>query len=368
MGGERYTLITGGAGFIGSNLAEELLAEGRRVVLADSLVRPGVVRNAEWLQRRHGNRVRIERADVRDAAAMVRLVAGAEAVYHLAAQVAVTTSFADPVADFEVNLRGTLNVLEAARRLDAPPPVVFTSTNKVYGGLRDVRVEERGDRYVLADAPAGIGEDRPLDFHSPYGCSKGAADQYVRDYARAYGVPTVVFRMSCVYGRRQWGTEEQGWVAHFGRALLHREPITIYGDGRQVRDLLWVDDVVVALRRAVQQIGRTASGIYNIGGGPTNAVSVREVVALLAAKLDREPRIVLADWRAGDQRVYVTDTRRAREELAWQPTVTVAEGVDRLVGWLREAEGIVPMWPASAVPAGSKPDPRAARAAAGAGS
>ncbi len=358
-------LVTGGAGFIGSNLVDTLLSDGERVVVVDNLSRPGSVRNAEWLSRRHGERVAIERVDVGDEPTMRRLVGGSRAVYHMAAQVAVTTSIVDPVLDFETNLQGTFNILEAARRSEPPPPVLFTSTNKVYGGLDDIPVELDGERYVLTGTPAGVGEDRPLDFHSPYGCSKGAADQYVRDYGRVFGVPAVVLRMSCVYGRRQWGTEDQGWVAHFGRALLKNAPITIYGDGFQVRDILWVDDLVAAMRCAVAAAVGATPRIYNIGGGPDNAVSVREVVDRLAALIGVNPKLVLNDWRPGDQRVYVTDTRRINEELGWRPSVAVEEGLVRLLEWLREAEGTKAMRPSPRIGTGRG---RGSRAAAGASS
>ncbi|MBW3656207.1 MAG: SDR family NAD(P)-dependent oxidoreductase, partial [Gemmatimonadetes bacterium] len=245
MKGKRdHILITGGAGFVGSNLAHALLRDGERVIVADNFSRDGVRLNAEWLRAQHGDRVRIEQVDVRDAARIGALVKQSKQVFHLAAQVAVTTSLDDPLTDLQTNILGTFNVLEAARAMIDPPAVLFTSTNKVYGGMDDVKVELAGDAYRYADLRAGVGEDARLDFHSPYGCSKGAADQYVHDYARIYGLPTVVFRMSCIYGTRQFGTEDQGWVAHFGRALFGREPITIYGDGCQVRDILWIDDLV----------------------------------------------------------------------------------------------------------------------------
>ena len=333
MGG--YALITGGAGFIGSNVADELLSDGREVVVADNLSRPGVSTNADWLRRRHRGRVRIERVDIRDAHAIAPLVREADDVYHFAAQVAVTTSVDDPGADLQTNLIGTFNILEAARSRQAPPPVLFTSTNKVYGGLRGVESRLEGDRYVYGDREA-IDESVPLDFHSPYGCSKGAADQYVVDYARIYDVPTAVFRMSCIYGRRQWGTEEQGWVAHFGRALLAGEPITIFGDGCQVRDILWVDDLVTAMRKGMLRAEVEPGSVYNIGGGPSNAVTVTEAIEHLSAILDRVVPVRHEAWRPGDQRRYVTDTGKAERELGWKPRVGVAEGLERLGEWLEE--------------------------------
>ena len=305
---EGYSLITGGAGFIGSNLADALLRDGKEVVLLDNLSRPGVMRNAEWLKRRHDGSVRLEVGDVTDADLVDELVEGASEIYHLAAQVAVTTSLEDPRADLTTNLIGTFNLLDAARQRSRPPSFLFTSTNKIYGALDDVGVERSGSRYVFADGREGIDETAPMDFYSPYGCSKGAADQYVRDYARIFDVPTVVFRMSCIYGRRQWGTEDQGWVAHFGRAILAGDPITIYGDGRQVRDILWIDDLVAAMRAAMRNTDDSAGQIFNVGGGPQRAVSVRDVAEHLMDLTGREVPIHMADWRAGDQRIYVSDT------------------------------------------------------------
>lgn len=333
-----YTLITGGAGFIGSNLADALLRDGRKVVLLDNLSRPGVMRNADWLKRRYDGAVRLEVGDVTDAPLVDRLVEGASEIYHLAAQVAVTTSMEDPRHDLTTNLIGTFNLLDAARQRAKPPAFLFTSTNKIYGSLDGVRVERDGGRYVFADGRPGIDEAVPMDFHSPYGCSKGAADQYVRDYARIFDVPTVVFRMSCIYGRRQWGTEDQGWVAHFGRAILEGEPITIYGDGRQVRDILWIDDLVAAMRSAMSDPEAMSGRIFNVGGGPDRAVSVRAVADRLMEITGREVPVRMADWRAGDQRIYVTDTSSIQRALGWRPRVGVTDGLDRLVQWLQEAD------------------------------
>jgi CDP-paratose 2-epimerase len=338
-------LITGGAGFIGSNLADALLRAGERVVVVDNFSRAGVRLNAEWLRERHGARVRVVEADVRDAAAMRELVGEAGRVYHLAAQVAVTTSLLDPGADLQTNLIGTFNVLEAARACAAPPPVLFTSTNKVYGSIADVAAERVGDAYRYADGRAGIDEAQPLDFHSPYGCSKGAADQYVRDYARIYGVPTVVFRMSCVYGTRQFGTEDQGWVAHFARSIAAGRPITLFGDGGQVRDVLWIDDLVAAMLAAMAHVERVKGEIFNIGGGPANAVAVLDVIEHLMSIRGRSVPLERAGWRPGDQRVYVSDTGKAARLLGWQPTTGVRAGLHRLYAWLAEAEPVLPSAP-----------------------
>ena len=337
----KSVLVTGGAGFIGCNLAHALLQDGLRVRIFDNLSRRGTERNLAWLQEQHPNGLELVRGDVRDFAAVREAVQGADVIYHLAAQVAVTTSVADPRTDFEVNALGTLNVLEAARLAGHQSIVVFTSTNKVYGGLEDVAVVENETRYEFRDYPTGIPESRPLDFHAPYGCSKGAADQYVRDYARIYGLPTVVFRMSCIYGPHQFGNEDQGWVAHFVIASALGRPITIYGDGKQVRDILWIDDLVRACRLAVERIDVTAGQVYNIGGGPANTISVwAEFGPLLAELLGHRVPVTYGDWRPGDQPVYVSDTSKAKAELGWQPAVDRERGVEQLYNWVMENRGL----------------------------
>jgi CDP-paratose 2-epimerase len=258
-------------------------------------------------------------------------------VLHFAAQVAVTTSLANPVEDFEANLLGTLNVLEAIRKQDQPPPMLFTSTNKVYGNLQDIELIQAQDRYVPRDADTrthGIGESRPLDFHSPYGCSKGAADQYVLDYARMYGLPATVFRMSCIYGRRQLGTEDQGWVAHFALQILRHQRLTVYGDGRQVRDILYIDDLIDAMLMAMEDIDLVAGRAFNIGGGPDNAVSLLEVIRHLAELSQAEPEVRYGSWRRGDQPYYVSDTRRFTEATGWTPQIPVEQGISQLRHWL----------------------------------
>ncbi|HEX9942490.1 MAG TPA: NAD-dependent epimerase/dehydratase family protein [Thermoanaerobaculia bacterium] len=340
---DRLVVITGGSGFIGTNLAHAIASSGRRVRLLDNLSRPGVEHNLRWLRETHGERVAIEVADVRDPFAVRRAVAGAETVFHFAAQVAVTTSLDDPVQDFEVNVRGTLNVLEAARAQEKPPALLFTSTNKVYGGMEDVPLRRRGQRYEPCDETLrvrGFGEGRPLDFHSPYGCSKGAADQYVLDYARSYGLRTAVFRMSCIYGPHQFGTEDQGWVAHFLIRALEERPITLYGDGMQVRDVLYVDDLVRAFLLAEESIGRIAGQAFNMGGGPANTISLLELMDLIEKLHGRRPRVFHEDWRTGDQRYYVSDPSKFTAATGWRPRVNVHGGVSNLYNWLLESRGL----------------------------
>lgn len=334
---EHTTLVTGGAGFIGSNLAHRLLASGRKVRVLDNLSRPGVEQNLQWLRQQHGSLLEFERADVRDAAAVAQAMAGVQQVFHFAAQVAVTTSLENPREDFAVNALGTLNVLEAARARPVPPAILMTSTNKVYGGLEDLALAVQGQRYLPVDAQArehGIGEARPLDFHSPYGCSKGTADQYVADYARSYGMATLVFRMSCIYGPRQFGTEDQGWVAHFILRALRGERITLYGDGMQVRDVLFVDDLVDAFLLGEQNAQRLKGRAFNMGGGPRNAISLRDLLDRIEQLQGARPPVDHDAWRTGDQRYYVSDTAAFQRETGWKPHVPADEGIRRLFDWL----------------------------------
>ncbi|MFP4105031.1 MAG: NAD-dependent epimerase/dehydratase family protein [Phycisphaerae bacterium] len=340
--GDKPVLITGGSGFIGSNLADRICSDGGRVVLYDNLSRPGVEDNLRWLRRKHGRRVQVEIADVRDPHLLKRCCRAASRVIHLAAQVAVTTSLAAPGNDFEVNARGTLNLLEAIRACDNPPPLLFTSTNKVYGALDDVSLRIRGRQYEPVDRAIrdrGIGEDRPLDFHSPYGCSKGAADQYVLDYSRSYGLPTVVFRMSCIYGPHQFGTEDQGWVAHFLIRAMEGERICIYGDGRQVRDVLFVEDLVEAMTAAMENIDDTAGRAFNVGGGPGNRISLLDLLEKIEDLQGARPEVTFDNWRTGDQRYYVSDCRLLQAITGWRPRHNVDEGLRKLSEWLEISRG-----------------------------
>ena len=336
----RPILVTGGAGFIGANLSDSLAADGHAVIVYDALTRPGVAANLAWLRQRHGSRITPVVADIRDGPELARAVAEAGAVFHFAAQVAVTTSLVAPRADMEINLLGTVNLLEALRALTRPVPLLYASTNKVYGDLPDIALDAIGDAYLPADPNVrarGIGEDRPLDFHTPYGCSKGAADQYVLDYARSFGLPAAVMRMSCIYGPRQMGNEDQGWVAHFLIRALAGEAVTLYGDGRQVRDILHVRDVVAVYRAALARIGDAKAQAFNIGGGPGNAVSLLQLLDHVGALLGRPVARRFQDWRPGDQRYYVSDTRRALACLDLAPFTDWRDGVADLAGWLTTA-------------------------------
>jgi CDP-paratose 2-epimerase len=329
-------LITGGAGFVGTNVADHLLTAGRRVRILDDLSRPGVERNLSWLQQCHGAGLEVEVADIRRLSASSAVLTGVETVFHFAAQVAVTTSLDDPFDDAEVNVRGTLNLLEAVRRQPRPPVVLFTSTNKVYGSLDDLELVERDGRYEPANpsSRSGVAEERPLSFCTPYGCSKGAADQYVVDWSRSYHVPTVVFRMSCIYGPHQQGNEDQGWVAHFALSALEGEPITLFGDGKQVRDILYVDNLVQAFLLAEEHAAEFAGRAFNIGGGPTNAVSLLDVIDLLAEVRGGPPALRHEPWRPGDQRYYVSDHSAFTQATGWRPSVAPARGLRLLRSWL----------------------------------
>jgi CDP-paratose 2-epimerase len=336
-------VIVGGSGFIGSNLAKSFLEDGEDVVILDNLSRPGVEQNLAWLTENHSDHVHPVLDDIRDVVTMERVFQNAKAVFHLAAQTAVTTSLTNPTDDFDINARGTLNVLEAVRRSGQRTPVIFASTNKVYGSLEDLDMVEMDDRYMPADQnirPHGISEARSLDFCTPYGCSKGVADQYVLDYAKSYGLPTAVLRMSCIYGPRQFGTEDQGWVAHFLIRALMGEPISIYGDGKQVRDILHVSDAVAAYRGVLGAIDRVSGKAFNLGGGPRNAVSLRAVLQEIGEITGNTPDTSYSDWRQGDQFYFIADTRKLENEVGWQARMFWRDGIRDLADWLRVQRGL----------------------------
>ena len=335
-------LITGGAGFIGSNLANRLLAQGHQLTIFDNLSRSGCESNLEWLRESHGSTAfNFIKGDLKDYKALLAACEGAERIYHLAGQVAVTTSVTDPQKDFLDNAQGTFFTLEAARKVGNDPIFIYASTNKVYGGMTDIRVIEENTRYRYLDYEFGIPETHPLDFHSPYGCSKGCGDQYTHDYARIYGLRTVVMRQSCIYGYRQYGVEDQGWVAWFIIAALNNHPITIYGDGKQVRDILFVEDLLDAYQAAIDHIDIAAGQIYNIGGGPENTMSIWEEFGPILVKLfGREIQTYRGDWRPGDQRIYVSNIQKAQQELGWHPNTSVHDGIERLFNWVYENRGV----------------------------
>lgn len=336
MDGSQSLLVTGGAGFIGANLVDRALRAGNRVTILDDLSRRGGEENIRWLREQHGESFRLVVRSVTDVEACERAIDDAEVVYHLAGQVAVTSSVDDPRHDFEVNALGSFNILEAARKSSHQPIVLYSSTNKVYGDLEHLPTVELETRYAFRDLPEGISEQEPADFHSPYGCSKGAADQYVRDYSRIYGLPTVVFRQSCIYGPRQMGVEDQGWVAWFMIAAATDRPITIYGDGKQVRDLLYIDDLLDAFDAAVSKIDLARGQVYNMGGGAENSISIWcEFKPLLEKALNRQlPDPEFAPARPGDQPIFIADTRKCQRDLGWSPQVSVSDGLKRLADWV----------------------------------
>src|SRR5438105_1938773 len=334
----RSVLIFGGAGFVGSNWANHLLkTTDARVHIVDNLSRRGVHQNLEWLRHEADDpeRLKITVGDIRDAALVERAVQSATEIYHLAAQVAVTTSVADPREDFEVNALGTLNILEAARKSGRQPFILFTSTNKVYGNLSSKQLVLTGQRYCTLDEK-GVNESQPLDLYSPYGCSKGTADQYVHDYSRMFALPTVVFRMSCIAGPRQFGNEDQGWVAHFLYSALEGRPLTIYGDGRQVRDVLSVEDLVLAFEKVRARMEKTAGQIYNVGGGIKNSVSLREVIDIIQQITGKRLCYSLQRPRPGDQLFYVTDFDKLTKHTGWKPKISVSQNIEMAWNWWNE--------------------------------
>jgi CDP-paratose 2-epimerase len=334
-------LITGGAGFIGVNSAAYFAQRGWRVALLDNLSRVGSAANLNWL--RQQGEFEFHEVDIRDWASVERIikVSRPDAILHLAAQVAVTSSVTDPRTDFEINAYGTFNLLEALRLHSRNSFFLFASTNKVYGKMENVEVEENGGRYEYKELRQGVREDQPLDFHSPYGCSKGIADQYTIDYARIYGIDSATFRQSCIYGTRQFGVEDQGWVAWFTIAAVLGRPITIYGDGKQIRDVLHVSDLVRAYEAAIENRENSRGQAFNMGGGPLNTLSLLELLSVLQSELQLNIPLGWGDWRPGDQPVFVCDISKAKERLGWAPRTDAKTGVSQLVKWVKENQELL---------------------------
>jgi len=332
--------ITGGAGFIGFHLADFYLKQNHEVIIFDNFSRKGTQENTALLQKKYKNTT-IIRGDIRDFSKLRKAIKGSNIVLHLAAQVAVTTSILNPREDFEINALGSFNVLEAARQNAPDSILIYSSTNKVYGGMEDIKIKKSKNRYQYVKLKNGIPEDRCLDFHSPYGCSKGAADQYFRDYFRIYKLKTVVFRQSCIYGTRQFGIEDQGWVAWFAIAAALNKKITIYGDGKQVRDILFIDDLIEAFNKAVKNIKIAQGQIYNIGGGPKNTLSLLELLDLLKIKLKKKIKYDFDDWRPGDQPIYISDITKAKRQLKWYPKTTYKRGISQLLIWALENKQLI---------------------------
>ena len=333
----RNYFITGGAGFIGSNYVHRLVQRGEHVTIYDNMSRAGAPRNLTWLEETFGrDAFTLIRGDLRDDKLLTESAREADVIVHLAGQVAVTTSVTNPREDFEANALGTFNALEAARLSERDPIFIYSSTNKVYGGMDEVELIEEATRWRYKELIAGASEAQPLDFHSPYGCSKGTGDQYVRDYARIYGLRSVVFRQSCIYGPRQFGVEDQGWLAWMMIAAVTGKQITIYGDGKQVRDVLHVNDLLNAYDAAIEKIDRAKGEVYNMGGGPSNVLAVwTEFGPILERLLGRKIEVARADWRPGDQRVFYADFSKAKRELDWEPKIDLEEGMELLFDWVK---------------------------------
>lgn len=329
-------LIFGGAGFIGANIASRYLKKGEDVFVFDNLSRRGAEWNLKWLQK-HDN-LKFIKGDIRNYEELKKLFLKEkfDIVFHMAAQVAVTTSVLNPREDFEINALGTFNILEAIRETKQTPIILFASTNKVYGGMTDIKIVEKKGRYAYKDIKGGIKEDRLLDFHSPYGCSKGTADQYMIDYSRIYNLRTVVFRQSCIYGYRQFGIEDQGWVAWFTIAAALGKKITIYGDGKQVRDVLFIDDLLNAYDAAIENIEKAKGQAFNIGGGPENTMSLLELIAFLEKFFNKKIKLKFSDWRPGDQPVFICNINKAKKLLGWQPKISPEKGVELLYEWVKD--------------------------------
>jgi len=333
--------ITGGAGFIGSNAAKRCMQEGYEVVIFDNLSRAGSRSNLKWLE--SINKFEFIEGDIRDYNALKSAIAkhkDTSAILHLAAQVAVTTSVLNPREDFDINALGTFNLLEAVRETKLDPVIIYASTNKVYGSLHDIAVKENTYRYDFENLKSGVSESQNLDFHSPYGCSKGCADQYITDYARIYGLKTVNLRQSCIYGCRQFGIEDQGWVAWFIIAMLTGKPVTVYGNGKQVRDILFADDLIDVYFTAVKNISISAGKTYNTGGGPGNSISLLEFIGILESLMGKKLQFSFADWRPGDQPIFICDITKLKNELGWYPKTTVQKGIEILYNWVKDNLGL----------------------------
>jgi CDP-paratose 2-epimerase len=326
--------ITGGAGFIGTNASLYFQKKGYTIIVFDNFSRKGSKKNATYLQQ---NNIQIYEGDVTDFNAVKKIIKKADIIVHLAGQVAVTSSILNPRHDFESNLLGTFNILEAVRTGGRNQIIMYASTNKVYGNLSHESITEEKDRYTLTNLPYGISEKNPLDFHSPYGCSKGAADQYVLDYSRIYNLRTIVFRQSCIYGPHQFGIEDQGWIAWFLIALWNNKPITIYGNGKQVRDILYIDDLLDVYDLAIEKADSIKGEVFNIGGGLENSLSVwGEFKPILENIFKRNIIPQFETWRPGDQKVYISDIRKAKKLLRWKPEIKVIDGITMLHTWIKE--------------------------------
>lgn len=335
-------LITGGAGFIGSNYACRRILAGDDVTIYDNLSRDGAKDNLKWISSSTKDEsFDFVKGDIRDFEKLKDSSKNKDVIVHLAAQVAVTSSVHDPQYDFSINAGGTFNVIEAVRQCGNNPLIIYASTNKVYGEIDNIKVVEDTFRYSFEHLPLGISEKQLLNFHSPYGCSKGCGDQYVRDYSRIYGIPTVVFRQSCVYGTRQFGIEDQGWVAWFVIAAVLGKHIAIYGDGKQVRDLLYIEDLMKAYDLAIEKVEKVKGQIFNIGGGINNSVSIWQEFGPILEKIHgKKIPVEIKEWRPGDQKIYISDISKAKSLLGWSPQVNIENGLKSLYEWVAENKNL----------------------------
>ncbi|MFH8119302.1 MAG: SDR family NAD(P)-dependent oxidoreductase [Candidatus Aenigmatarchaeota archaeon] len=332
-------LITGGAGFIGSNLAKYLFSKGYEIVIYDNLSRNNTKHNLEWLKKSCGDEINFVNGDVRNFKILQEKVIDVDIIIHTAAQVAVTSSFKNPREDFEINVLGTLNILEAARQSDKRPAIIYFSTNKVYGdNVNKIPLIEKQTRYEFADEKYkfGISENFPTDTnnHTPYGVSKYAAELYVREYGLTYDLPSVVLRCSCIYGPRQFGNEDQGWITHFTISSIFDKLITIYGNGKQVRDILYIDDLVKLVEMLMKKIEKFRGEVFNVGGGPGNTISLLELIKLLEDTLNKKIKLSFSNWRPADQKVYISDIRKAEKLIRWKPSIKPRDGVNKLISWV----------------------------------
>lgn len=331
-------LITGGAGFIGTNAVNHFANRGWKVIVVDNLSRKGSEENLLWLKSQSEYSIEFMNIDIVDKPTIEQAFRdnNIDAVIHLAGQVAVTNSVLDPERDFEINGIGTFNILEALRKISPETIMINASTNKVYGPLDHLKISELQDRYQFESITMGVNEKMPLDFHSPYGCSKGAVDQYVIDYARIYSLQTTTFRQSCIFGPRQFGSEDQGWISWFIYAALRNKTITLYGNGKQVRDVLYIDDLIRAYELAINNPEKIKGKAFNIGGGISNSISLLEFIKILSKIMKKNVPFCFSDARPGDQKIYISDIERISNLLGWEPKVSVDDGVENLFEWTKE--------------------------------
>lgn len=333
--------ITGGAGFIGANASDYFYKKKWKVYVFDNLSRKGTIYNIKWLNK--NSNIKFIKGDIRNFSYLSKTLAAInpDVILHCAGQVAVTTSFLYPREDFEINALGTFNVLESIRTNKLKASLIYTSTNKVYGNLDSAKVKLNKKRYIYKNNIKGIDENHKTDFHSPYGCSKGAADQYVRDYSRMYGLNTYVLRQSCIYGINQYGIEDQGWLAWFVIASLINKKITIFGDGKQVRDLLYIDDLNRLFEILANNKRKNIDRVYNVGGGYKFSLSILELLEILENKLGKKIKVNFSNWREGDQKLYISNNNKLKKNFGWEPKINPKIGINQLMTWVDDNKKLI---------------------------